>query len=165
MKLTTLSLIQFLTHVSGRGSVKGGVLQSEVQSSIPLGGSAVQKVGIGSVTSASLMPNSSGGRVISKSSRSPLYLMPTTSVPLAPLGNTSTVLGSNSPGAGLLGVVSTLKSLRGSVSRSRSANNLPASQKKSVASRFNEPLTSNISCLSLSTIILALGLLGSAIKP
>src|SRR3972149_5980313 len=99
MNSTTLSLIQSLTHVSQgvsvRGSVKGGVLQSEVQSSIPLGGSAVQKVGIGSVTSASLMPNSSGGRVISKSSRSPLYLMPTTSLPLV---NMSTVVVSNSPG-------------------------------------------------------------------
>src|SRR3972149_2841146 len=145
MNSTTLSLIQSLTHVSQgvsvRGSVKGGVLQSEVQSSIPLGGSAVQKVGIGSVTSASLMPNSSGGRVISKSSRSPLYLMPTTSVPLAPLGNTSTVLGSNSPGAGLLGVVSTLKSPRGL--RSLRVNDFTWISMGPGGPGVNEPLTSN----------------------
>src|SRR3990170_4700234 len=158
MNSTTLPLIQSLTQVIQAGSVT--TVQSGVQSSMPSGGSAVQKVGIGSVTSASLMPNSSGRRLVSNVARSPLYLMPTTSVPLV---NMSTVAVSNSPGAGLLGVVLTLKSVR--VSGFPSASNLPASQKKSLASRSNEPLTSNISSLSLSTIILAPGLFGSSINP
>src|SRR3972149_1676343 len=150
MKFTTLSLIQSLTQ-----SLQVVLFISR---QVEAGSQAVvQKEGIGLVTSASLMPNSSGGRLVSNVSRSPLYLMPTTSVPLV---NTSTVIGSNSPGAGLLGVVLTLKSLR--VVGSPSANNLPASQKKSLASRSNAPLMSNISSLFLSTIILAPGLSGSS---
>src|SRR3989304_3873184 len=131
MNSTTLSLIQSLIQSIQVVLDRLRSLQVEAGSQ-----AVVQKEGIeiklvaGSVTSASLMPNSSGVRLVSKSARSPLYLMPTTSVPLV---NTSTVAVSNSPGTGLLGVVLTLKSLRGSAgsSRSLSANNLPASQKKS----------------------------------
>src|SRR3972149_8835564 len=158
MNSTTLSLIQSLIQSIQLVLDRLRSLQVEAGSQ-----AVVQKEGIeiklvaGSVTSASLMPNSSGGRLVSNIARSPLYLMPTTSVPLV---NTSTVIGSNSPGAGLLGVVLTLKSLR--VVGSPSANNLPASQKKSLASRSNAPLMSNISSLFLSTIILAPGLSGSS---
>src|SRR3989337_246200 len=100
MKFTTLSLIQSLTQ-----SLQVVLFISR---QVEAGSQAVvQKVGIGLVTSASLMPNSSGGRLVSNVSRSPLYLMPTTSVPLV---NMSTVAVSNSPGAGLLGAVVTLNS-------------------------------------------------------